>query len=307
MELQSYARTLDRAGRNLTAIRPPSPARPSPRSARRCAISRDARSCAQGGRPALRAMTFHQRAKMLKALADAIMARKEELYELSYRDGRHAGPTAGSTSRAARARCSAYASKGRRELPNDTHPDRRRARRPFQARHLRRPARAAPRCRARRCTSTPSTSPSGGCWRSSPPRCSPACPPSSSPRPRRAYLAEAAFRILIDANVLPEGALQLIVGPRRRSVRSSDRAGRRVLHRLGRDRGRSCSAIPSIARESVRFIAERDSLNAVGARPGCGARDAGIRSLHQGSRARDDGEGGAEMHRHPPRLRARRR
>ena len=33
----------------------------------------------QGG-PALRKMTFHERARMLKALGQAIMARKEELY-----------------------------------------------------------------------------------------------------------------------------------------------------------------------------------------------------------------------------------
>src|ERR1051326_3861374 len=37
------------------------------------------------GGPALRKLTFHERAHMLKALANAVMARKEELYELSYR------------------------------------------------------------------------------------------------------------------------------------------------------------------------------------------------------------------------------
>jgi oxepin-CoA hydrolase/3-oxo-5,6-dehydrosuberyl-CoA semialdehyde dehydrogenase len=36
------------------------------------------------GGPALRRLTFHERAHMLKALGLAIMARKEELYELSY-------------------------------------------------------------------------------------------------------------------------------------------------------------------------------------------------------------------------------
>src|SRR6476469_2107932 len=35
------------------------------------------------GGPALRAMTFHERAWMLKNLANAVMARKEELYALS--------------------------------------------------------------------------------------------------------------------------------------------------------------------------------------------------------------------------------
>src|ERR1700735_2342783 len=41
----------------------------------------------QVGGPALRVLTFHDRAKMVKALAEAVMARKEELYELSYHTG----------------------------------------------------------------------------------------------------------------------------------------------------------------------------------------------------------------------------
>src|SRR6476659_8537362 len=36
------------------------------------------------GGPALRKLTFHERARMIKALGLAIMARKEELYELNY-------------------------------------------------------------------------------------------------------------------------------------------------------------------------------------------------------------------------------
>src|SRR5688500_20327392 len=38
----------------------------------------------QIGGPALRELTFHERARMLKALGQAIMARNEELYDLSY-------------------------------------------------------------------------------------------------------------------------------------------------------------------------------------------------------------------------------
>src|ERR1700756_2990031 len=41
----------------------------------------------QTGGPALRALTFHERAKILRGLADAIMARKEELYALSAHTG----------------------------------------------------------------------------------------------------------------------------------------------------------------------------------------------------------------------------
>src|SRR3954467_6074278 len=39
------------------------------------------------GGPALRKLPFHDRARMIKALGQAIMARKEELYELNYLTG----------------------------------------------------------------------------------------------------------------------------------------------------------------------------------------------------------------------------
>ena len=58
---------------------------------------------------------------------------------------------------------------------------------------------------------------------------------------------------------------------------------------------------------SVRFIAERDSLNASVLGPDAAPGTAGIRPLRQGSASRDDGEGRAEMHRHPPHHRARAR
>ena len=69
------------------------------------------------GGPALRGMTFHQRAWMLKDLANAIMARKEELYELSYDPG--ATRTAGwSDIEGGAGTLFSFSSKGRRELPN---------------------------------------------------------------------------------------------------------------------------------------------------------------------------------------------
>src|SRR5688572_26927215 len=39
------------------------------------------------GGPALRKLTFHERARIIKGLGLAILARKEELYELSYQTG----------------------------------------------------------------------------------------------------------------------------------------------------------------------------------------------------------------------------
>jgi oxepin-CoA hydrolase/3-oxo-5,6-dehydrosuberyl-CoA semialdehyde dehydrogenase len=81
------------------------------------------------------------------------------------------------------------------------------------------------------------------------------------PASASAYVAEAAFRVLIEANLLPKGAIQLIVGP----------TGDLFDHLGGQDvvsfTGSASTAEklqrhPVIARESVRFIAERDSLNA---------------------------------------------
>ena len=71
------------------------------------------------GGPALRELTFHQRAALLKALASHLREHREELYALSAR--------AGATRYDAKfdvdggiAVLTAYASKGRCELPNDT-------------------------------------------------------------------------------------------------------------------------------------------------------------------------------------------
>ncbi len=74
-------------------------------------------------------------------------------------------------------------------------------------------------------------------------------------------LAEAAFKILLDAEVLPEGAVQLIVGG----------VGDLFDHLTGQDvvsftgsaeTAAKLKSHPTIVREGVRFIAEQDSLNA---------------------------------------------
>src|SRR5688500_18080696 len=69
------------------------------------------------GGPALRRLTFHERAHMLKALASAVMVRKEELYELSYETG--ATRTDGWIDiEGGAGTLFSFSSKGRRELPN---------------------------------------------------------------------------------------------------------------------------------------------------------------------------------------------
>src|SRR5215217_6057529 len=69
------------------------------------------------GGPALRKLTFHERAWMLKDLANAIMARKEELYELNYQTGATRNDGWIDIEGGAGTLFS-FSSKGRRELPN---------------------------------------------------------------------------------------------------------------------------------------------------------------------------------------------
>ena len=67
----------------------------------------------------LRALTFHQRAALLKALASHLMEHREELYALSHRTGATRGDNTFDVDGGIGTLFS-YASKGRRELPNDT-------------------------------------------------------------------------------------------------------------------------------------------------------------------------------------------
>ena len=212
------------------------------------------------GGPALRKLTFHERAWMLKALANAVMARKEELYELSYATG--ATRTDGWIDiEGGAGTLFSFSSKGRRELPNGRVLIDGAMEPLVEERHASSASTSSPRCRASPSTSTRSTSRSGACWRSSARPCSRACRRSSSRRSSTGYLTELAVRIMIEADVLPKGALQLIMGS----------TGDLIDHLTCQDvvsfTGSAATAMklqthPVIARESVRFVAERDSLNA---------------------------------------------
>jgi oxepin-CoA hydrolase/3-oxo-5,6-dehydrosuberyl-CoA semialdehyde dehydrogenase len=217
------------------------------------------------GGPALRALTFPQRAKMLKALADAIMANKDALYALSYETGATKSDSWVDIEGGA-GTLFAYASKGRRELPNDTilvdglvEPLSKRG--TFVGEHVMTSLQgAAVHINA-------FNFPVWGMLEKLSPTLLAGVPAIVKPASATAYLAEAAFRVLIEANVLPTGALQLVVGP----------TGDLFEHLTGQDvvsftgSARTAEALqrhPVVARESVRFIAERDSLNAAVLGPG---------------------------------------
>ena len=71
------------------------------------------------GGPALRRLTFHQRALMLKAMAQALMERKEEFYAVSAATGA-TRTDSWIDIEGGIGTFFAYASRGRRELPNET-------------------------------------------------------------------------------------------------------------------------------------------------------------------------------------------
>src|SRR6476469_2655822 len=211
------------------------------------------------GGPALRAMTFHERARMLKALGLAIMARKEELYELNYLTGATRKDGWIDIEGGAGTLLS-FSSKARRELP-DAHVLLDGQLEPlsksglFQGQHI--------------YTSLQGVAvhinafnfPVWGMLEKLAPALLAGVPSIVKPASATAYLTEAAFRIMIDAKVLPEGAIQLIVGG----------VGDLFDHLTGQDivsfTGSASTALklrthPTVIRESVRFVAEQDSLNA---------------------------------------------
>jgi oxepin-CoA hydrolase / 3-oxo-5,6-dehydrosuberyl-CoA semialdehyde dehydrogenase len=211
------------------------------------------------GGPALRRLTFHERAWMLKDLANAVMARKEELYELNYSTGATRSDGWIDIEGGAGTLFS-FSSKGRRELPNgrvliDGQMEMLSKGGSFVGQHVYTPLQGvAVHINA-------FNFPVWGMLEKLGPTLLAGVPAIVKPASSTGYLAEAAFRIMIEANVLPPGALQLIMGG------VGDLFDHLTLQDVVSFTGSANTAMklqahPVIARESVRFIAERDSLNA---------------------------------------------
>jgi oxepin-CoA hydrolase/3-oxo-5,6-dehydrosuberyl-CoA semialdehyde dehydrogenase len=81
------------------------------------------------------------------------------------------------------------------------------------------------------------------------------------PASATAYLTEAAVRIMLDANVLPKGALQLVVGSAG-DLLDHLSVGDIVSFTGSAQTASKLKAHPAIANDGVRFVAEQDSLNA---------------------------------------------
>lgn len=162
------------------------------------------------GGPALRALTFHERAAILKALAKELGTDKEPLYALSARTG--------ATRRDSKVDIDGgivtllgYASKATRELPNDTivldgEVEALSRRGTFVGQHV--------------YTSRPGVTvqinafnfPVWGLLEKLAPAFLAGLPTIAKPASQTAYLTEAVVRRIVATGLLPEGSLQLICG-----------------------------------------------------------------------------------------------
>ena len=210
------------------------------------------------GGPALRRLTFHQRALMLKALAKHLMEHKDELYAESAATGATRSDSWVDIEGGIGV-LFAYASKGRRELPNTHHivegPTEPLSRGGgFIGQHLLVPLEgAAVQINA-------FNFPCWGMLEKLGPALLAGVPAVVKPASQTAYLTERMVRRIVAAKILPEGSIQLICGG----------VGDLFDHLTAQDlvgftgsaaTGRKLRAHPTIVSNSVRFTLEADSLN----------------------------------------------
>jgi oxepin-CoA hydrolase/3-oxo-5,6-dehydrosuberyl-CoA semialdehyde dehydrogenase len=210
------------------------------------------------GGPALRELTFHQRAALLKALGGHLREHRDELYQVSARTGATLGDSKVDIDGGIGVLL-AYASKAKRELPNDTvyvdgdvEPLGRGG--TFLGQHV--------------CTPLHGVAvqvnafnfPVWGPLEKFAPAFLAGVPSVVKPASPTAFLTARLVEIIVDSGLLPEGTLQFVAGG----------VGDLFDHLTGQDlvafTGSASTATtlrthPTIVRNTVRFSAEADSLN----------------------------------------------
>ena len=211
------------------------------------------------GGPALRAMTFHDRARMLKALATHLGANKQALYDLSFDTGAtqsdHMIDIDGGIGT-----MFVFASKGRREMP-DGHV--------YLDGAIEQLSRGGNFLGQHVCTPLHGVAvhinafnfPVWGMLEKLAPTLLAGVPAIVKPATNSCYVTELAVRLMLDSAILPQGALQLVSGG------LGDMLDRLQMQDVvsftgSADTALKLRATPAILRNAVRFVAEQDSLNA---------------------------------------------
>ena len=220
------------------------------------------------GGPALREMTLHQRAYMVKALGQALSERKEELYALNAHTGATRRDGWIDIEGGAMTMFSA-SSQARRHFPDghviiDGDPEQLSKTGSWMGQHVYTSLQGvAVHINAYNFPVWGMLEKLGGALIAG-------APVIVKPATATAYLCEHAVRIMIESGALPDGALQLIVG----------RTGDLFDHLTGQDvisfTGSASTAMklrthPTVIQNAVRFVAEQDSLNACVLGPDAGA------------------------------------
>jgi phenylacetic acid degradation protein PaaN len=203
-------------------------------------------------------MTFHQRAAALKTLAAQLLGDKEEFYALSRRTGATDRDTAVDVDGGFGA-APAYASRARRELPDDTvlvdgEVEQLGKQGTFVARHIYTPLRGvAVQINA-------FNFPVWGFLEKYAPAFLAGVPSIVKPAGSTAHLTEAVVRRIVDSGVAPDGALQLLAGSAGGVL--DQLSGQELVFFTGSaDTARTLRSHPSVLGKAVRFNAEADSLN----------------------------------------------
>jgi oxepin-CoA hydrolase/3-oxo-5,6-dehydrosuberyl-CoA semialdehyde dehydrogenase len=210
------------------------------------------------GGPALRALTFHERAGLVKSLAKFLTERKDEFYALSYATGATKADSWVDIDGGI-GTLFVFASKGTRELPNsrvyvDGAPEVLSKSGAFIGQHICTPLEgAAVHINA-------FNFPVWGMLEKLAPTLIAGVPAIVKPATATSYLTELVVRRIVESGLLPEGSLQLICGS----------AGDLFEHLTCQDAvaftgsASTASALrkhPVVIASSVRFTAETDSLN----------------------------------------------
>ena len=211
------------------------------------------------GAPALRAMTFHDRARLLKALALHLRDHRQTLYDLSFETGAtqsdHLIDVDGGIGTML-----VFASKGRREMPDghvylDGGPEQLGRSGQFQGQHICTPLQGAA------LHINAFNFPVWGMLEKLAPTLLAGMPAIIKPATATSYVTEACVRLMIDSGILPEGALQLIAGG------TGDLLDHMDCQDVVTFTGSAQTALQlrsnaKLLENAVRFTAEQDSLNA---------------------------------------------
>ncbi len=211
------------------------------------------------GGPALRKMTFHDRARMLKALSIELGKHKDALYDLSFNTGAtqtdHLIDIDGGIGT-----MFVFASKGRREMPDghvylDGEVEQLSRNGTFLGQHV--------------CTPLQGVAvhinafnfPVWGMLEKLAPTLLAGVPAIVKPATATCYVTELAVKIMLESGLLPDGALQFVAGG------VGDMLDRLTCQDVVSFTGSAATAQAlrsndNIMRNSVRFVAEQDSLNA---------------------------------------------